>query len=318
MSSNLLTIAKIRTRDLLALLIFGCFLCMLGLAFLSVMPPKGAYLIKKMDSGVGLFLTGASLLLALLGLRFLNRRQAAHSDRIVLFSGFVVALVPAVCILWTFLSAWFAPLPCHVYESDTKHIAAGMTKAQVVQEIGSPRGSSWGDHKMRLTYDLQIAWGNSGRQFFVDLIDDKVVSARIVPYGGELDDDFWESDFLKDLKAGKALPSKVEVERACLTVCKKEVPGTVEVVVSAMDLCLLSPGRVQATGRVADRYAADGVSNGLSKPFTIVLAKGPAGWQPMEYDLMGAKGTVQPDAANGSQPIRSETNSTSSAAGSRR
>jgi len=61
---------------------------------------------------------------------------------------------------------------------------------------------------MRLTYDFQLAWGSSGRQFFVDLIDDKVVSARIVRYGGELDDDFWESDFVKDLKAGKALPSK--------------------------------------------------------------------------------------------------------------
>jgi hypothetical protein len=294
MSSNLLTLAKIRPKDLSALLIFGCFVCLLGLAFLSAMPPKGAYLLEQMDSGVGLFLTGASLLLPLLGLRFLKTKQAAHSDRFLLFSGFLFSLVPAACILWTFLSAWFVPLPCHVYESDAKHIAAGMTRAQVEQKIGLPRGSSWGDHKMRLTYDLQIAWGRSGQQFFVDLIDDKVVAARIVPYGGQLDDGFWESAFLKDLKAGKALPSKVEVERACLTVCKKEVPGTVDVVVSAMDLCLLSPGRVQATGRVADRYGADGASNGLSKPFTIVLTKGLPGWQPKEYDLMGAKGTVQP------------------------
>ena len=69
---SILPIAKIRAKDLLALLIFGCVLCLLGLAFLSVMPPKGAYLIEKMDSGVGLFLTGASLLLPVLGLRFLG------------------------------------------------------------------------------------------------------------------------------------------------------------------------------------------------------------------------------------------------------
>jgi hypothetical protein len=206
-----LTIAKIRAKDLSALLIFGCILCLLGLALLSAMPPKGAYLIEKIDSGVGLFLTGASLLLPVLGLRFLRTKQVAHPDRIVLFSGFVVSLVPAVCILWTFLSARFAPLPGHVCSSDTKHVTAGMTKAQVVQEIGSPHGSSWGDHKMRLTYDLQIEWGSSGRQFFVDLIDDKVVSAKIVRYGGELDDSFFYSDVLKDLKAGKVLNRRRQV-----------------------------------------------------------------------------------------------------------
>ncbi|WP_150107430.1 hypothetical protein [Pedosphaera parvula] len=169
------------------------------------MPPKGAYLIEQMDSGIGVFVTGASLLLSLLGLGFLKSKQAAHSDRFVIFSGFVVSLVPAACILWTFLSAWFAPLPYHVYASDAKRIAAGMTKAQVVQKIGSPRGSSVGEHKMRLTYDLQIAWGSSGRQFFVDFIDDKVVSAKIVRYGGEVDDDFFVSDAVKDLIKGKAL-----------------------------------------------------------------------------------------------------------------
>ena len=87
-----------------------------------------------------------------------------------------------------------------------------MTQAQVLHAIGSPLGSSSGDHKTRLTYDLQIAWGRSGRQVFVDLIDDKVVSAKIVRSGGEPNDDFWDSDFLKDLKAGKALPNKSEVE----------------------------------------------------------------------------------------------------------
>ena len=89
-----------------------------------------------------------------------------------------------------------------------------MTKAQVLDVIGSPRGSSGGgaDRKMRLTYDYQIPWGWSGRQFFVDFIDDKVVSARIVRYGGEPNDDFWENDFIKDLKAGKAPPSKMQVQ----------------------------------------------------------------------------------------------------------
>ena len=80
-----------------------------------------------------------------------------------------------------------------------------MTKAQVFQKIGSPRGLSEGDHKTRLTYDLQIAWGSSGRRYFVDLIEDKVVSARIVRYGGEVDDDFFTSDVLKNLKTENVL-----------------------------------------------------------------------------------------------------------------
>jgi hypothetical protein len=111
--------------------------------------------------------------------------------------------MPAAFILWAFLYAWFIPIPCHVKESATKRITERMTEAQVLQTIGSPRSSSSGDGKTRLTYDLQIAWGSSGRQFFVDLIDDRVVTAKIVRYGGEPNDDFWDSDFVKDLKAGK-------------------------------------------------------------------------------------------------------------------
>jgi len=93
----------------------------------------------------------------------------------------------------------------------------------------------------------------------------------------------------------------------------------VGVVVLDMDLCLLNLGLAQATGRVVEICATDGVSNNLTKPFTIVLAKGPAGWHPTEYDLMGAKGTVQPDgAANQGPPVQPETNRTSGAAGSAR
>jgi hypothetical protein len=53
---------------------------------------------------------------------------------------------------------------------------------------------------------MQVAWGSSGRQFYVDLIDDRVVSARILRYGGETNDDFWESDIVKGFKEGNALP----------------------------------------------------------------------------------------------------------------
>ena len=179
-----------------------------------------------MGNGVGLFLTGASLALPILCRRFLMIKPVDRSERFLLRSGFLISLVPAACILWAFLSAWFVPFPCHVQESATKRITKGMTQAQVLQAIGSPRGSSSGDRKTRLTYDLQIAWGRSGRQFFVDINDDKVVSARIVRYGGEANDDFWESDFVKDLKAGKALPSRLEVEQACLAVCKQADRGT--------------------------------------------------------------------------------------------
>ena len=294
-SSNSSTLARIRARDLYVL-IFGCLFCLLGLGFLSVMSFPGEHLIEEMGSGVGLFLTGASLVLPILCLRFLKIKPVARSDRFLLLPAFLVSLVPAACILWAFLSAWFVPRPYHVQESATKRIAKGMTQAQVLQAIGAPRGSSSGDSKTRLTYDFQIAWGRSGRQFFVDFIDDKVVSARLVRYGGEPNDDFWESDFLKDLKAGKALPSKLEVEQACLAVCKQVDRSTVEVVLLDMDLCLLNLGLAQATGRVVQSYVADGVSNSLTKPFTIVLANGPAGWHPTDYNLMGAKGIVQPDS----------------------
>jgi len=204
--SNSSTLARIRAKDLYVL-IFGCLFCLLGLGFLSVMSLPGEPLIEEMGNSVGLFLTGASLVLPMLCRRFLKIEPVHRSKRFLLRSGFLVSLVPAACILWAFLSAWFVPLPCHVQENATKRIINGMTQAQVLQAIGSPRGSSSGDGKMRLTYDLQIAWGNSGRQFFVDLIDDKVVSARIVRYGGEPNDGFWEGDFLRDLKARKALPS---------------------------------------------------------------------------------------------------------------
>jgi hypothetical protein len=317
-SSNSSTLARIRAKDLYVL-IFGCLFCLLGLGFLSVMSLPGEHLIEEMGNGVGLFFTGASLVLPILCLRFLKIKPVDRSERFVLLSAFLVSLVPAACILWVFLSAWFVPLPCHVYESATKRITKGMTKAQALQAIGPPRGSSSGDRKTRLTYDLQIAWGRSGRQFFVDLIDDKVVSAKIVRYGGEPNDVFWESDYFKDLKAGKALPSKLEVEQACLAVCKQEDRGTVGVVVLDMDLCLLNLGFAQATGRVVESCVADGVSNSLTKPFTMVLAKGPAGWYPTEYDLMGVKRIVQQDgAANRGQPVQPETNRTSTAAGSGR
>jgi hypothetical protein len=317
-SSNSSMFGKLRAKDLYVL-IFGCLFCLLGLGFLLVMPPPGEYLIEKMGNAVALFITGASIVLPILCLRFLKIKPAARSERYLLRSGFLVSLVPAACILWAFLSAWFVPLPCHVKESATKRVTEGMTQAQVLQAIGSPRGYSSGDRKTRLTYDLQLAWGRSGRQFFVDLIDDKVVSAKIVRYGGEPADDFLESAFLKDLKAGKAMPSRLEVEQACLTVCKQEDRGTVGVLVLDMNLCLLNFGRAQATGRVVESCVADGVSNSLTKPFAIVLAKGPAGWYPTEFDLMGKKGIVQQDgAANRGQQIQPETNRPSSAAGSGR
>lgn len=203
MSPRLARIGTIRISARVALLVFGCLFWLLGFAVLSGLTLPGRYLIQEMDGGLGLFLTGASLLLLLTGLGCLKTKQITRSDRFVLFSAFLVSLVPAACILWTFLSAWFTRFPGYIYESDTKHIAAGMTEAQVVEKLGSPRGSSRGDDKIRLSYDVQIAWGDSSRQFLVDLIDAKVVSARIVRYG-QGDDGFFDSDFLKDLKMRKA------------------------------------------------------------------------------------------------------------------
>jgi hypothetical protein len=135
-SSNSSTLAKVRARDLYVL-IFGCLFCLLGLGFLSVTSLPDEYLIEEIGNGMGLFLTGASLVLPILCLRFLKIKPADRSARLLLRSGFLVSLVPAACILWSFLSAWFVPLPCHVQESATKRITKGMTQAQVLQTIGS-------------------------------------------------------------------------------------------------------------------------------------------------------------------------------------
>ena len=45
---------------------------------------------------------------------------------------------------------------------------------------------------------------------------------------------------------------KLEVEQACLAVCKQQNRGTVGVVVSDMDLCLMNLGLAQARGRVVE------------------------------------------------------------------
>jgi hypothetical protein len=99
----------------------------------------------------------------------------------------------------------------------------------------------------------------------------------------------------------------------------KGVERQITIVVLDMSLCLLNVGRAQASGRVVESYAAGGMSNSLSKPFTIVLAKGQAGWFPTEFDLMGANGIVQQDgAANRGQPVQPATNRTSATDGSGR
>lgn len=305
-SSNASTPVRVREGDLFVL-IFGCLFCLLGLGFLSIMPPSDGYLFEKMDNGLGLFFTAASLVLPILCLRFLRTHPADRSECLVHRSAFLVSLLPAACILWSFLSAGFVTLPYHVNENDTKKITKGMTKAQVLQAIGSPRGSSSGEHKLRLTYDFQIKWGSSGQQFFVDLIDDQVVSAKIVRYGGELNDEFFESDFLKDLKAGLALPSRPEVEQACLIVCQHENRGIVSAMVLDLDLCLMNLGIARATGRLVQSLVADGVTNNLTKPFSVVMAKGPSGWHPTEYELMGVKGIIPAEAGtNRDQPVQGD------------
>ena len=63
-----------------------------------------------------------------------------------------------------------------------------------------------GKSTLSITYGLQKRpWGWSGKQFFVDLIDDKVVSAKIVRYGGDIDDTFFmNDDVARLLKSGTA------------------------------------------------------------------------------------------------------------------
>jgi len=79
-----------------------------------------------------------------------------------------------------------------VQESATTRITKGMTEAQVRQAIGSPRVSR---REVASRGSLMICKSHGGGpvgSFFVDLIDDKVASAKIVRYGGEPNDDFWE------------------------------------------------------------------------------------------------------------------------------
>lgn len=105
-SAKLSMLAGVSAKDLYVL-IFGCLFCLLGLGFLLIIPPAGEYLIEKMGNVVGLLFTAASLVLPVLCLHFLKVKPVA------LRAAFLVSLVPAACILWSFLSAWFVALPWH-------------------------------------------------------------------------------------------------------------------------------------------------------------------------------------------------------------
>jgi hypothetical protein len=172
-------------------LVLVTVLCLLWLLILSV-SAKGLYLIELLDSTVGKSIIVASVALPFLGFRGLREKGAPDSDRIALAAACVASLIPLICILVTFVSAQFGPLPGHVYEKDTNKITIGMTRDQVTKSIGSPHGWTSDAHKERLMYHLQARWwGMSGQEFYVNLLDGRVLYSKAVHYGLEQIDGFF-------------------------------------------------------------------------------------------------------------------------------
>jgi len=172
-------------------------LCLWWLMLLSG-SVKGLYLIELLDCSLGKTLITASLVLPILGFGFLKRVKQADSDRDLAVLALFLSLLPLICVICTFISAQFGPLPGHVYAKDTIKVSNGMTRAQVVERIGEPHGwtGDTNEHKVRLWYAIQPPWwGRSGQKFYVNLVDGKVV------HSGSNDDGFFTPDLFSILES---------------------------------------------------------------------------------------------------------------------
>ncbi len=153
-------------------------MCLLTMAMFGSF--KGVHFTEAAGrSGVGFLVLGVSVVLPILCLRS-ARARAAQPYRALFSPVFILTLLPAVIILWLVLDAAFARFPGHIFPSDSSKISIGMTRTQVIQNIGmfdTASGDTDGS-KETFSYYVQRPWGFDSRKFHIRFREGKVVSAE--------------------------------------------------------------------------------------------------------------------------------------------
>lgn len=159
------------------MLVVASLLCLLMIAWLGSI--KGVHFTEVAGRGsVGFLVVGASLILPFLGFRSVKTHRALHPWRALLSPAFITSFLPSVIILWLFLGACFVRFPGHIFESDSRKVSIGMTKAQVIKNVG-PFDIATGDGNWEtFRYYVQRPWGFDDRKFHIRFKGGKVVSAE--------------------------------------------------------------------------------------------------------------------------------------------
>lgn len=130
-------------------------------------------------SSIGLFVVVVSLVLPIVSFR-LAKSRATRLTLAFLSPIFITTLVPAVIIVWLVIDAAVVRFPGHIFPSDSSMISVGMTREQVIQNLGtfdtatSDSAANW----ETFSYYVQRPWGFDDRKFHVRFRDGKVVSAE--------------------------------------------------------------------------------------------------------------------------------------------
>jgi hypothetical protein len=176
-----------KSKLISAMLVVAALLCLLMMAWLGSM--KGVHFTEAAGrSSVGFLVVGVSLILPVLGFRSANT-EAVRLDRALLSPVFITTLLPAVILLWLVLDACFFRFPGHIFPADSTKVSVGMTRAQVIQNIGMFDTASGDMDGARETfrYYVQRPWGFDTRKFHIRFREGKVLSAEFRT-GFEADD----------------------------------------------------------------------------------------------------------------------------------
>jgi len=167
-----------KSKLISVILVVASLLCLLMIAGLGSM--KGVHFTEAAGRGsIGCVVVVVSLILPILGYRS-AKTQAIRPRRALLSPMFITTVLPVVIILWLVLDACFFRFSGHIFPSDSMKISVGMTRAQVIQNIGtfdtatSDSAGNWETFR----YYVQRPWGFDDRKFHVRFRNGKVVSAE--------------------------------------------------------------------------------------------------------------------------------------------
>jgi hypothetical protein len=167
-----------RSKLISAMFVVSVLLCLLTMAMLGSF--KGVHFTEAAGrSSVGFLVVAVSVVLPILSFRS-AKTPTGHCYRRFFSPVFITTLLPAVIILWLVLDAAFVRFPGHIFPSDSSKISVGMTRAQVIENLGMFDTASGDTDGTRETfrYDVQRPWGFDIRNFHVRFREGKVVSAE--------------------------------------------------------------------------------------------------------------------------------------------